>query len=143
MHELYWVPRKGDPTPRFMSFDDKGMRSQITPSRVKNWKGALLFKFPENEKNNLRMVDIKEPWHTELPFKKSEKKASEEVILKESSPVDDSDRTPITREELIEVLTNNGIAFRRNQKTQTLYEKLPDDIARNFKLSESSVEVQT
>ena len=143
MHMLYWVPRPGDPTPRFMSFDDKGLRSQITPAKVKNWTGALLFKFPENDKNDLRMANIKEPWHTELPFKNKEKKASKEVILKESSPVDDSDRTPITREELIEVLTNNGIAFRRNQKTQTLYEKLPDDIARNFKLAKPSVEVQT
>lgn len=143
MHTLYWIPGPSDPTPRFMSFDDKGLKSQITPKKVKTHEGALEFVFPENLKNTRRYENAREPWHKSLPKKGGKKKSSEQKLTRmESAEADSILKDPLNREELIEMLDNNGIAFKKNQKTLTLFEKLPDDIARNFKLVESELEVQ-
>ena len=82
-------------------------------------------------------------WCKELPSRNSQKTSQEAILKSESSTVEDSDKTLITRAELIEMLKNNGIAYAKNQKSETLMEKLPDDISRNFKLAESGTSVQT
>lgn len=141
MRTLYWIPSEGTPPPRLNVFDGTGKRYISTPLKVPNRKGALMFKVPDNEKNNPRFEDIKHPWYSELP--KGDLTFSSQCVDSGESALTEPPRTPVTREELIEILDNNGITYRKNQKSSTLWEKLPDDIARNIKLVESSVEVQT
>lgn len=142
MHTLYWIPSGDEPKPRFNAYDEKGRRYLVPPRKVPGVKDALMFEFPDNQKNNHRLVNIQPPWYSDLPNQANQPKTSQQTILKkESSQVEDSNKTPITREELIQILENNGTSFRRNQKTETLWEKLPNDIAGNFKLVESSTEV--
>jgi len=142
MLTLYWIPRTGDPEPRLVAFDDKERKYQVTGVKVKEYKGALKYTMPDNLSNRNRMDNAKAPWHIELP-NKVQKDIAKSVDEVESSPEDSILKTTLTREELIETLENNGIPYKKNHKTKTLFEKLPDDIARNFQLVESSVEVQT
>ena len=145
MLTLYWIPRENDPLPRLMVFDEKERRIQVPGIKVKEFPGALKYTIPDNQKNRERYEAAREPWHKELPKQVSQSKTSQKTIDSvESSLIEDSIvKTPLTREELIEMLDNNGIAFKKNQKTTTLFEKLPDDINRNFQLVESGLEVQT
>ena len=143
MLTLYWIPNDGDPVPRLMVFDEKEHKYQCIGSKVKEFKNALKYTFHDTLKNRDKYKGAKDPWYKELPVKVNQKKMSQEVQESVIPSEEGIDRSPIDREELLEILQNNGIAYRKNQKTATLFEKLPDDIARNFKLAESSVEVQT
>ncbi len=144
MYTIYWVPGPNDQLPRFMAFDEDGRRKLFHGFAVEGVPGALKYEVPETTKNKQFYETMSGVWQKEPPKSGNQIKTSQKSILKSgASSVEDPHKTPLTRAELIVILENNGIAFRGNQKTETLYEKLPDDIARNFKLAESSAEVQT
>lgn len=102
---------------------------------------VIVYEVPDTEDNRIITSAYGDDFSYENPIGKKPTKVKAQSIKEEAPPVVEPSRPTrrLTKIEVMDRLSKAGIRYRTNEKPETLFGKLPDDIKRNFELDKQEL----
>lgn len=133
---LYWTPsRKGESPPDYIRC--WGMAGEaFNADRTPIGNGYFKFVIPDSERNSSILHILGDKFSTDEPDIKINPKKEVKEKAPEAAPLAAPSRR-MNKLDIMDKLSKLNIRYRVNEKPETLFEKLPDDIKANSKLDYS------